>query len=180
MSNSFEFDQPDVVVPGTSGRPGQRTFFLQVIDQSRICSFKVEKQQVAALCEYLEGILAELPRLGGDQIVATPNALEPLGMLWVVGRISVAYEEATDRIIIVADELLEFDPDDFDPDLDFEDPEALIAAGFDPSTARFCMTRAQVAAFIAVGNDLVRSGRSQCRLCSHPIDPEGHACPRLN
>ena len=180
MSNSFEFDEPDVVVPGTSGLPGQRTFFLQAIDQTRICSFKVEKQQVAALCEYLDGILAELPRLGGDQIVATPNALEPLGMLWVVGRISVAYEEATDRIIIVADELIEFDPDEFVPEFDFEDPEALIAAGFDPSTARFCMTRAQVAAFIAVGNDLVRSGRSQCRLCSHPIDPEGHACPRLN
>ncbi|CAB4324586.1 unannotated protein [freshwater metagenome] len=180
MSNSFEFDEPDVVVPGTSGRPGQRTFFLQVIDQSRICSFKVEKQQVAALCEYLEGILTELPRLTGDQIVATPNALEPLGILWVVGRISVAYEEATDRIIIVADELLEFDPDDFDPEFDFEDPEALIAAGLDPSNARFSMTRAQVAAFIAVGNDLVRSGRSQCRLCGHPIDPEGHACPRLN
>ena len=180
MSSSFEFDEPDVVVPGTSGRPGQRTFFLQAIEQDRICSFKVEKQQMAALCEYLEGILAELPRLAGDQIVAMPNALEPLGLLWAVGQLSVAYEEATDRIIIVADELLEFDPDEFDPDLDLSDPESLLAAGLDPSTARFSMSRAQVAAFIAVGNALVRSGRSQCRLCGSPIDPEGHACPRMN
>ena len=42
------------------------------------------------------------------------------------------------------------------------------------------LTRGQVAAFIAVGNDLVRSGRPNCRLCGKPVDPEGHACPRLN
>ena len=27
---------------------------------------------------------------------------------------------------------------------------------------------------------LVHAGRPQCRLCGQPIDPEGHACPRLN
>jgi uncharacterized repeat protein (TIGR03847 family) len=180
MSESFDFDQPNVVVPGTQGQPGQRTFFLQAIDQDRICSFKLEKQQVAALCDYLEGILAELDDLDDTKLIATPCALEPLGLLWPVGRLSVAYEDASDRIIIVADEVLEIDPDTFDPDLDLDDPDTLSALGLDPSTARFSMSRAQVAAFIAVGNDLVRSGRSQCRLCNRPIDPEGHACPRMN
>jgi uncharacterized repeat protein (TIGR03847 family) len=180
MSESYDFDRPDVVVPGTQGRPGQRTFFLQAIDQGRICSFKLEKQQVAALCEYLEGILAELPAGDGSEVIALPCALEPLGLLWSVGRLSVAYEDASDRIIIVADEVLEIDPDTLDPDVDLDDADALQALGLDPSTARFSLSRSQVAAFIAVGNDLVRSGRAQCRLCGRPIDPEGHACPRMN
>lgn len=180
MSESYDFSRPDVIVPGASGRPGARTFFLQAVEGGRTCSFKVEKQQVAALCDYLEGILADLPPLAVDQIVATPCAVEPLGLLWAVGRLAVAYEEADDRIVIVAEELFELDEDDFDPDLDYDDPEVLAAAGIDPSSARFAMSRAQVAAFIAVGNDLVRAGRPQCRLCGKPIDPEGHACPRLN
>ncbi|MBU6329327.1 MAG: DUF3090 family protein [Acidobacteria bacterium] len=180
MSESYDFDRPDVVVPGTQGRPGQRTFFLQAIDQGRICSFKLEKQQVAALCEYLEGILTELPGGGAHPSEARPCALEPLGLLWTVGRLSVAYEEATDRIIIVADEVIEIDPETVDPDLDLEDPDAILALGLELSTARFSMSRTQVAAFIAVGNELVRAGRTQCRLCGRPIDHEGHACPRMN
>ena len=156
MSESYDFTRPDVIVPGASGRPGDRTFFLQAVEGARTCSFKVEKQQVAALCD------------------------EPLGLLWAVGRLAVAYEEADDRIVIVAEEMFELDDDSLDPDLDYDDPEVLAAAGIDPSSARFSMSRAQVAAFIAVGNDLVRAGRAQCRLCGKPIDAEGHACPRLN
>jgi uncharacterized repeat protein (TIGR03847 family) len=179
MNNSHDFDQPDLVVPGATGQPGNRTFFIQATEGNRTCSFKVEKQQVAALCDYLEGILADLPQIPTDQFVGPNGAQEPLGLLWVIGRLAVAYEEPDDRIVIVAEEMIEMD-EELDLEIDFDDPLALIAAGFDPSTARFRMTRGQVAAFIAVGNDLVRSGRPNCRLCGKPIDPEGHACPRLN
>lgn len=166
-----------MVVPGTIGQPGQRTFFIQVSEGIRTCSFKVEKQQVAALCEYLDGILADLPPAGDIGLLSTPIAEDPLGLLWPVGRLAVAYEDADDRIVVVAEELIEIDDD---LEIDFDDPDALTAAGLDPSTARIRMSRAQVAAFIAVGNDLVRAGRPACRLCGRPIDPEGHACPRLN
>jgi hypothetical protein len=27
---------------------------------------------------------------------------------------------------------------------------------------------------------VVESGRPDCQWCSHPIDPDGHACPRMN
>ena len=30
------------------------------------------------------------------------------------------------------------------------------------------------------GWDLVNAGRPTCGLCGHPIDPEGHSCPRTN
>ena len=81
----------------------------------------------------------------------------------------MAYEEADDRILLVAEEL---QPDDED------DPEGLSLE--DPATARFRLTRAQTAAFIERANELVTSGRPLCRLCGMPMDPEGHPCPRNN
>ena len=56
--------------------------------------------------------------------------------------------------MVVAEEFLEIDDDDLEA-LDLDDPATLIAAGYEPATARFRLTRAQVAAFIAVGDELV-------------------------
>ena len=61
MGISFEFADADAFTVGTVGRPGQRTFFLQARPGSERVTVKVEKQQVGALCEYLGGILADLP-----------------------------------------------------------------------------------------------------------------------
>ncbi len=161
------------------GRPGQRTFYLQAGDGPLTTSFKVEKQQVAALCEYLGGILADLPPVAGTIPDEAPSAIEPMELAWVVGRLAVAYEEVDDRIVIVAEEVLDISEEDLER-LDLDDPASLLAAGYEPATARFRLTRDQVATFISTGNLLVHAGRPQCRLCGQPIDPEGHACPRLN
>ena len=168
MSESWEFTEPDSIVPGVFGEPGRRTFFIQVRDGGRIVSFKMEKQQVAALCEYLEGILTDLPAIHPGQFIAAVN---PEDMQWIVGGLAVAYEEDDDRLMIVAEEM---------PDIDDEDDDFIEDFDFDPATARIRITRAQVAAFIAVGNDIVRAGRPACRLCGRPMDPGGHPCPRLN
>lgn len=170
MSESWEFTEPDSIVPGVFGEPGRRTFFIQIRDAGRIVSFKMEKQQVAALCEYLEGILTDLPAIHPGQFIAPLSAVSPEEMQWIVGGLAVAYEEDDDRLMIVAEEMPDIDDeDDFAEDFDF-----------DPATARIRITRAQVAAFIAVGNDIVRAGRPACRLCGRPMDPGGHPCPRLN
>jgi uncharacterized repeat protein (TIGR03847 family) len=179
VSESFEFSDPGHVLPGAVGQPGQRTFFLQAREGVVTGSFKVEKQQVAALCEYLGGILADLPPVDAPEPVEATGVEEPIALAWVVGRLAVAYEEADDRIVVVAEEFLDIPDDDLEA-LDLDDPATLLAAGYEPATARFRLTRAQVASFIAVGEELVQSGRPQCRLCGQPIDPEGHACPRLN
>ena len=171
MSESWEFTEPDSIVPGVFGEPGRRTFFIQVRDGGRIVSFKMEKQQVAALCEYLEGILTDLPAIPPGQFIAPISAVNPVDMQWIVGGLAVAYEEDDDRLMIVAEEM---------PDIDDEDDDFIEDFDFDPATARIRITRAQVAAFIAVGNDIVRAGRPACRLCGRPMDPGGHPCPRLN
>ena len=43
------FDEPTVFPVGTVGPPGQRVFYLQVGHGGSVATFKLEKQQVAAL-----------------------------------------------------------------------------------------------------------------------------------
>ena len=93
---------------------------------------------------------------------------------WVVGSLAVAYEEADDRILLVAEELVVVDEEDVEELA--VDPSSLP----DEATARFRLSRSQVLAFIRTAAELVTSGRPLCRLCGQPIDPDGHACPRLN
>ena len=52
--------------------------------------------------------------------------------------------------------------------------------GIEPASARFRLTRAQVAAFVEIARDLVAAGRPPCYLCGLPMEPTGHPCPRLN
>jgi hypothetical protein len=38
----------------------------------------------------------------------------------------------------------------------------------------------QALEFVTTSDDLMSKGRPPCRLCGQPVDPSGHACPRLN
>ena len=70
------------------------------------------------------------------------------------------YDEPDGRIVVVLEELAD--------------------EGDKPATARFCFTLSQAAAFGRFALDLVAKGRPDCGLCGLPIDPDGHACPRMN
>jgi len=166
MSDSFDFTDARAVVPGAVGEPGRRTFFVQVHASTGILSFKVEKQQVAALCEYFESVLGDLPGSDPLEPPTPPDVLEPTSMIWTVGGLGVAWEPDDDRLLIVAEELLTDDEVDDD--------------AREPATARFHLTPAQVKVFMHLGNELVQAGRPGCRLCGRPIDADGHTCPRLN
>ena len=48
-----EFDWPDRVVVGTIGRPGSRSFYLQVRAGARLVSVALEKEQSAVLADAL-------------------------------------------------------------------------------------------------------------------------------
>jgi uncharacterized repeat protein (TIGR03847 family) len=53
-------------------------------------------------------------------------------------------------------------------------------SGEQPAMARFRITRGQAAAFVERANALMQAGRPSCPICSRPMDPEGHVCPRSN
>jgi uncharacterized repeat protein (TIGR03847 family) len=162
MTGSFEL-HPTRFVAGTVGPPGARVFYLQAATETAVVSLRLEKQQVAALAEYLAGILADLPAV--DELTATDTDLiEPVTAEWVVGSLAVAYEESEDRVLVVAEELIEEEEGRDDS----------------PSSAHFHLTRAQVAFFVRHAVEVVMAGRLPCPLCGRPMDPDGHVCPKSN
>src|SRR4051812_21928083 len=99
--SSFDLPSPDVFTAGTVGEPGARVFYLQVRDDQLVISIRCEKQQVAALADYFDGLLDDLEpapfaTVAGD-LQFQPAAQE----LWTVGPIGVAYDEPADRIVVV-------------------------------------------------------------------------------
>jgi uncharacterized repeat protein (TIGR03847 family) len=154
-----EYLDPRVFTAGTIGPPGQRVFYLQACDDRSVSSVRLEKQQVSALAEYLAGMLHDLP--APSDVPPAPALVEPVVAEWTVGNIGVAYDNELDRIIIVAEELVEEDQ-------------------LDGESLRVVISRAQVRAFIERAEELLAGGRPPCRVCGAPIDPDGHACPRAN
>jgi len=190
VSESFELRNVDHFVADAVGPPGQRVFYLQAGQGDRYVTLRLEKQQVAALCEHLAAMMADLPDT--EHTIGSTTALrQPVTEAWVVGAMGVAYEHDDDRILLVAEEMV-FDsddtPDDDDPDAgpdidldtDFDDlfGESGILGG--PATARFHVPRSMVEAFVVHGLAVTSAGRPACELCGGPINPDGHICPRLN
>ena len=63
MSDFYEFDETDAFTTGALGQPGQRTFVIQVRADSSRFTMKCEKQQVAALSQYIRQLLADAPEV---------------------------------------------------------------------------------------------------------------------
>ena len=62
------FRTPDRFVAGTVGQPGNRTFYLQAVHDSRVISVILEKQQVAVLAERIAALLVEINRRFGTPL----------------------------------------------------------------------------------------------------------------
>jgi uncharacterized repeat protein (TIGR03847 family) len=183
VSDSFQLDGPDHFTAGAIGPPGQRVFYLQAREGARVVTLKCEKEQVAALGEYLGGLLA---RLTG---APTPPAdkrelLQPIEAAWPVGSLGVGYDGDRDRIVVVANERLETEEEQ--DEVEEESVEATRASEGEPdaeseaASARFVITRAQAAAFVERARALLKAGRPTCPMCGEPRDPAGHTCPRSN
>ena len=170
MSPSFELDSPDHFTAGAIGPPGQRVFYLQAREADNLVTLKCEKEQVAALGEYLGGLLARLPGSAHSAGEKT-DLLRPVEAAWPVGSLGVGYDGERDRILVIANERVEEDE---------EEVEAEKSGAAEPASARFAITRAQAAAFVERAQSLLRAGRPTCPMCGAPKDPAGHVCPRSN
>jgi uncharacterized repeat protein (TIGR03847 family) len=170
MSEQHRFEHVDAFTAATEGPPGQRVFYLQVRSGSNVITVKCEKGQVDALGQYLGRLLSSLPQ---SEVPADPSGLRPARPLlaeFVVGAISVAYDNDVDRFVVEVEEVVAVD-ENGEPD-----PEALE----DHSAVNFQLERAQAAAFASYAAELVSAGRPPCRFCGSPLDPGGHVCPRMN
>lgn len=186
------YESPDRFVSGTVGEPGDRTFFLQARQGSRLTSVTCEKQQVSVLAEHVDRVLAEIGRLSGDVVPVPPQRdaaydNEPLDAPiteeFRVGTMTIAWDPSDARIVIemysASDEEVDLDVENVTED---EAAEALARAEAEragevlivripPTTARD---------FVARSVALIAAGRPACPFCEQPIDPDGHICPRAN
>jgi len=67
-----------------------------------------------------------------------------------------------------------------DDDDEEEDDEPPVVERDEGYVARIYATRPQVRAMAAHSAGVVAAGRPLCELCSQPLDPAGHRCPRWN
>lgn len=162
MTDSFSFDDPEFFTVGTLGPRGERVFYIQSRGDGRLVSLRVEKQQVAQLANYLEQVLDDLPEADASPSLDDLTLREPVVAAWTVGAIGIAYSVEDDRLVILAEEMIE-DEDN------------------DPSQARFVLRRDQVLALIDRARDVVSAGRPPCEFCGRPLQPrDGGWCACSN
>ena len=172
------FDPPERFVAGTVGQPGDRTFYLQASGQGRTVSVALEKIQVQVLADRLEELLDTVRRTT-DADVPVRSTLEdtapldaPVEEEFRVGTMGLAWE--TDGARMVVEALAQ--PEDEDE----ATVEPLSDVDEGPDALRVRLTAEMARAFITRAQRVVAAGRPPCPLCSLPLDPEGHICPRQN
>jgi uncharacterized repeat protein (TIGR03847 family) len=153
---NYEFFNPDRVMVGTRGPVGQRLFLLQVREGRRLVIIKAEKQQLKALAEWLAEVVKAATRPGHlPEDTALESEYEPD---FDLGEIAVAaMGEGADLQIHLT--LTSMDDED---------------------TAEIHLTKEWAGSLAIAITRLVEAGRPDCPLCSLPLDPGGHDCPRTN
>ncbi|MFF4288007.1 DUF3090 domain-containing protein [Streptomyces sp. NPDC001739] len=185
----FFYDVPDRFVAGTVGLPGRRSFYLQATAAGRTTSVALEKTQVAALAERIDELLDEVVRRSGGnapvpavspaELVDTAPLEMPVEEEFRVGTMALAWDGEDERMIVEAQALVELDADS-EEDLADAEERLLQDDENGPPMLRVRLTGTMARAFAKRALEVVNAGRPPCPLCSLPLDPEGHVCPRQN
>jgi uncharacterized repeat protein (TIGR03847 family) len=172
------FRRPERFVAGTVGEPGDRSFYLQAVEEARTISVLLEKQQVSVLAERMGALLEEVARRFGPDV--TPDAgdgtdLDPLAVPleeeFRVGTMGLGWDSDSKSIVV---ELLAVSEEEVDESVVLDDTEE------GPDALRVFLSPVQARAFADRAERVVSAGRPPCPLCAEPLDPDGHVCVRLN
>lgn len=159
-----DFGFVDHIAPEAIGQPGQRRFRLRVLGATGdSASFWLEKEQLAAVGEAIESVL------GNEGYQHEPRPLddfedEPVFPLnfdldIALGQLSMGVNRDTRHIVLMGSEGGEGDEgQSFRLEFDYR-------RGYE--------LRQRIA-------EVVAAGRPPCPLCTAPMDPSGHVCPRSN
>ena len=171
------FDRPARFVAGTVGQPGDRTFYLQASDGFRTVSVALEKTQVAVLADRMSDLLDEIATRAGTLVPPDGDIddLEPLAAPideeFRVAAMGLAWDGESEAVVVEAVAAGE------EP---VEEDAILSDAEEGPDALRVTITPAAARAFVTRARRVVAAGRPPCPLCSLPLDPTGHVCPRQN
>jgi uncharacterized repeat protein (TIGR03847 family) len=171
------FRQPERFVAGTVGEPGDRSFYLQAIEDARTISVLLEKQQVTVLAERISALLQEIGRRFGSDVPDEVDGSDvdplavPLEEEFRVGTMGLGWD-AESRSVVV--ELLAVTEEEVDESVVLDDTEE------GPDALRVFLSPVQARAFADRAEKVVSAGRPPCPLCAAPLTPDGHVCARLN
>jgi uncharacterized repeat protein (TIGR03847 family) len=174
------FRAPDRFVAGTVGQPGDRTFYLQASEQSRLISVALEKQQVQVLAERIGSLLEEVHRRFGADVPDDPppddnldtDPLDvPVEEEFRVGTMGLGWDAESKAVVI---ELLAVSEEEVDEAVVLDDTEE------GPDAVRVFLSPTAARAFAERADRVINAGRKPCPLCAEPLDPDGHICPRQN
>jgi uncharacterized repeat protein (TIGR03847 family) len=169
----IELNQADFITIDTIGPPGQRTFFLQAMQEDVLITLVIEKEHAAALAVAIGNALTRLGKgdlareidvdldAETDVQIEGMDLIQPVEPLFRVGKLELGYDEERGLLAIVAQEL---------------------AGEKEQGTVVYIWaSQEQMAALARKAVAVVASGRPVCQLCGEPIDPEeGHTCIRDN
>src|SRR3954453_22376026 len=103
----FVFNPPDRFIAGTTGQPGNRTFFLRARLAGQIVSVVLEKVQVAVLAERLGVLLDELEARGIarpiEPVIADASPLDgPINESFRATTLTLGWDGDTEQILVEA------------------------------------------------------------------------------
>jgi uncharacterized repeat protein (TIGR03847 family) len=171
------FRTPDRFVAGTVGEPGNRTFYIQAVHETRVVSVSLEKQQVAMLAERISALLVEINRRFGTPLPPETEVddldplITPVDAEFQVGTMGLGWDAEAQNVVV---ELLAVSDTEFDASVildDSEDGPDAVRVFLSPDSARQFATRS---------DRVISAGRPPCPLCDEPLDAEGHFCIRTN
>ncbi len=150
--SEIEIRPADFLTVGTVGPRGKRVFYIQGAGGGQLISLILEKIQVEALAaainELMEDLHARQPLPGDEDPIDLADfnmeLRDPIQPEFRVAQIGLGYDEASDLIVIVTQELLVSDSD-----IDFAEPR----------TVRFWCSRPLVRALAMYAETVVERGR---------------------
>lgn len=151
---NYVFSAPDRVMVGTRGEVGARLFLLQAREGRRLVVVKCEKQQLAALAQWLAVAISEMGRPGHLPEDLDLEAEYEADL--VMGDVSLAVDAEARHVDVVID------------GADEEDQLTLTLSAEWAGALAIAIVR------------LIEAGRPPCPLCGGPLDARGHDCPRTN
>lgn len=172
------FRSPDRFIAGTVGEPGDRTFYLQAVQDPRVVTVMVEKQQVAVLAERITALLLEVNRRFGtplppdtDDVADLSPLVTPIDTEFRVGTMGLGWDAEANSVVV---ELLAVSDTEFDASVVLEDTEE------GPDAVRVFLSPESAREFANRSHRVISAGRPPCPLCEEPLDPAGHICVRTN
>lgn len=172
------FRSPDRFIAGTIGQPGDRTFYLQAVHETRIVSVMLEKQQVQILADRIGALLEEIHRRFGtpipppsDRVGDLSPLVMPVDAEFRVGTMGLGWDAESEAVVV---ELLAITEGEFDESVVLDDTDE------GPDAVRVFLTTEAAREFAAHSSRVISAGRPPCPLCAEPLDPAGHLCVRTN